>query len=216
MNHRFPTSEPPIPCHDPVPGQPAWDIALLYPLQGQWTQEEYLKLTDSSRRLIEFTAGQIEVLPMPTIEHQLILKFLFKILDAFVEQRQLGVVLFAGTRVYVEPERFREPDIVFNFATKHARSGKRYYESADLVMEVVSDDETSRARDHQKKVTDYANGGIPEYWIVDPQMKNITVLTLQNDTYQTHGVFAEGQTATSPLLPGFSVNVTDVFAAGRV
>lgn len=215
MNHRFPSVDPPNPRHEPVPGQPAWDIALLYPLQGQWTREEYLKLTDSSRRLIEFTAGQIEVLPMPTIEHQLILKFLFKILDAFVEQRQLGVVLFAGTRVYVEPERFREPDVVFKFAAAHARSGKRYYEGADLVMEVVSDDETSRARDHEKKVTDYATGGVPEYWIVDPQLRTITVLTLHNDAYQIHGVFAEGQTATSPLLPGFAVNVTAAFAAAR-
>lgn len=211
-----PSIHPGIPCHVPVNGEPAWDLALLYPPQGQWSQEEYLDLTDNTRWLVEYTAGKIEVLPMPTIEHQLILKFLFQGLDAFVERQKLGIVLFAPTRVYVDPDKYREPDIVFNFTENHARSGKRYYKGADLVIEVVSDDPESRTRDAEKKVLDYAEGGIPEYWIVDPQEKKVTVLTLEGTAYVTHGVFGEGETATSKLLSGLSVNVTDVFQAAKV
>ena len=197
------------------PGEPAWDVALLYPMQGTWSQEEYLELTDSSNVLIEYTAGRIEVLAMPTIEHQLILKFLLRALDAFVDPRKLGMVLFAGTRVYLAPDKYREPDIVFNFTEHHAQSGKRYYQGADLVMEVVSDDEESRIRDHEKKVVDYAQGGIPEYWIVDPQEKQITVLALNGTSYTTHGVFREGDQATSKLLDGFAVPVSAVLEAAK-
>ena len=195
------------------PGEPAWDVALLYPMQGTWSHEEYLRLTDSVNLLIEYTAGRIEVLAMPTIEHQLIVKFLLRALDAFVEPRKLGLVLFAGTRVYLDPDKYREPDIVFNFAEHHAKSGKRYYRGADLVMEVVSDDEESRERDLNKKRLDYAQGGIPEYWIVDPQEKQITVLALDGQSYATHGIFREGQQATSKLLSGFAVDVSAVFTA---
>jgi Uma2 family endonuclease len=215
MSSGFSPIEPPEPSHAPVINQPAWDLALLYPLQGHWSHEDYLELTDHTNRLIEYTAGQIEVLPMPTIEHQLIMKYLLKILDAFVEERQLGVALCAGTRVYIEPDKYREPDVVFNFNAKHARSGRRYYDSADLVMEIVSDDPGSRVRDLEKKFVDYAAGGISEYWIVDPQMMQITVHTLNGTVYEQHGQFGANDTATSKLLEGFSVEVAKVFAAGK-
>ena len=182
-------------------------------MEGIWTQEEYLNLSDHNWRL-EYTSGRIEELPAPTIEHQLILTHLFRKLDAFVEQRQLGVALFSGTRVYLEPDKFRDPDIVFNFAAKHARSGDRYYESADLVMEIVSDDPGSRIRDCEKKVVDYAAGGITEYWIVDPERKQIIVHALAGKAYEVHGTFREGDVATSKLL-GFSADVAAVFDAAR-
>jgi len=63
--------------------------------------------------LIEFTDGRIEVLEMPTVAHQRMLSFLFRILWQFVSDRQLGEVLFAGLRVQVDETKFREPDIVF-------------------------------------------------------------------------------------------------------
>jgi Uma2 family endonuclease len=127
----------PVPSHPPVIGQPAWDVALLYPPQGQWSEEEYLKLTDHTRRLVEYTDGKIEVLSMPTIELQRILKFLLWALDSFVMQNKLGEVLLAGTRVYIDPKKYREPDVVFCSTARRARSGTRYYEGADLVMEVA-------------------------------------------------------------------------------
>ncbi|MCA9240018.1 MAG: Uma2 family endonuclease, partial [Planctomycetales bacterium] len=52
-----------------------------------------------------------------------------------------------------------------------------------------------------------------EYWIVDPQQKKITVLTLVGDKYAEHCVATSGE-ATSKLLDGFSVDAPSVFAAG--
>lgn len=205
----------PVPSHPPVVGQPAWDVALLYPPQGQWSEEQYLSLTDHSRRLVEYTDGQIEVLSMPTIEHQFIVEFLFITLRVFIAARKIGHVHFAGVRVYIDPQKYREPDVVFCSTARRARSGTRYYDGADLVMEVVSDDPTSQKRDREQKPSDYAEGGVPEYWIVDPQQQKITVLTLQADTYIEHGVFVPGETATSKLLPEFAVSVTEVFAAAK-
>src|SRR5687768_6169554 len=53
------------------PAQPAWEVALPLPLQGQWGESSYLWLTDRTKRLVEFTEGYIEVLPMPTEEQRL-------------------------------------------------------------------------------------------------------------------------------------------------
>ncbi len=56
------------------PGEPPWEIALLYPVQGSWTESDYLEL--GTNRLVEFADGCIEVLPTPTTLHQPIVRFL--------------------------------------------------------------------------------------------------------------------------------------------
>ncbi|MCY3787978.1 MAG: Uma2 family endonuclease, partial [Gemmatimonadetes bacterium] len=62
-------------------------------------------------------------------------------------------------------------------------------------------------RDLVAKRTDYAEAGIPEYWIADPRNATIQVLALESERYVEHGVFARGDTATSRLLDGLSVDV---------
>lgn len=52
-------------------------IAELLPEQGSWSEADYLWLTNRTNRLIEYTDGYIEVLPMPTRTHQKILRYLF-------------------------------------------------------------------------------------------------------------------------------------------
>ena len=61
-----------------LPHEPdyAWEVATLYPEQGEWSEEGYLDLTDGTNRRIEFTDGRLEFLPMPTEVHQELLEFL--------------------------------------------------------------------------------------------------------------------------------------------
>ena len=188
---------------------PAWEVAYLFPAQGTWSEPEYLAL--SGNRLVEFSDGTIEVLPMPTELHQMILKFLLDLLHAHVSRTDGGVVLPAALRVQLWPGKIREPDIVFMRKANEARRGNEFWIGADLVMEIVSGDAKDRERDLVVKRAEYARGRIPEYWIVDPETRDITVLTLRGDRYEEHGVFQEGQTATSVLLPGFSADVSRVF-----
>ena len=97
-------------------------------------------------------------------------------------------------------------------AEHRERVGEQYWEGADLVMEVVSDDD--RRRDLQTKRFEYARAGIPEYWIVDPQLEQVTVLVLADgNRYRQHGCFQRGQRAASVLLAGFDVDVDAVLPA---
>jgi Uma2 family endonuclease len=194
-------------------GEPVWDIARLYPNQGCWSEWEYFDLNTNQR--VEFSHGYIEFLPMPTVLHQRIIRFLFQALNAIVTAGDLGEILFAGTRVRLWDGKFREPDVVFMTTEHRSRITKDYWDGADMVMEVVSDSPSDRHRDPVEKRGEYARAGIPEYWIVDPQEGQITVLTLEGDESAVHGTFARGERATSKLLPGFSVDVTAALAAGR-
>jgi Uma2 family endonuclease len=196
-------------------GEPAWEIATLYPPQGAWSVDDYLELTDSTRHLVEFVDGRVEVLPLPTIVHQRILGHLFLLVSHFVNQRKLGEVLLAGVRVQIDANTFREPDIVFLGKGRNANMGDRYWSGADWALEIVSEDAKSRERDLVTKRAEYAAAGIGEYWIVDPASQRITVLVLQGAEYQVVGEHAPGSQATSRLLDGLEVDVTAVFEAAK-
>ena len=67
----------------PPAAEPAWDVAYLYPPQGHWSEGEYFLLPGN--RLVEFANGVIEVLPLPTQSHQLIMLAFYHLLLAFVQ-----------------------------------------------------------------------------------------------------------------------------------
>jgi Uma2 family endonuclease len=126
--------------------------------------------------------------------------------------RQIGgKAYFSPLRLRIRAGKFREPDILLVRDANDPRRGNEFWTGADLVVEVVSPDKPER--DLVEKRVDYAEGGIPEYWIVDPQAETITVLRLEGHAYVEHGVFARGETATSVLLPGFGVSVDEALDA---
>ncbi len=192
-------------------GEPTWEIAKLFPVQGSWSPEEYLRL--SGNRLVEFNEGFVEILPMPTLTYQLIVQFLYRSLRQFVVDRGVETVVVAPYRIKTVVNRFREPEVVFLANERAAQVGEVFADGADLVMEVVAVDDP--ARDLDLKRVEYAEAGIPEYWIVDPFEGRIIVLVLEpgSSTYQEYKNFQRSEQASSELLSGFEVSVTEALAA---
>jgi len=207
MNTRLPATAPD--GEAAVQGEPAWPVALLFPPQGHWTEADYLGL--STNHLVEFSAGVVEVPEMPTDRHQAIVAFLFSRLLAFVSAAGLGTVRFAPLPVRLWPGKFREPDVVFMRKEHASRITEPYWEGADLVMEVVSPG--TRRTDCLIKLREYAQAGIPEYWLVDPESATITLHVLSGASYGQPAVGRAGDRLSSPALPGFDLAVSDVFSA---
>lgn len=182
----------------------------IVPGQGHWSEEEYLVLTDHRTRLVEYTDGFLEVLPMPTDKHQAILGFLFVAFLRFVEARG-GRVRFSPLRLRIRAGKFREPDLLLLLSSADPRWQDRFWLGSDLALEVVSQDKPER--DLVDKRSDYAEGGVPEYWIVNPLTETITVLRLRDGAYEEAGVYHRGESARSILLPEFSIGVAEVFDA---
>jgi Uma2 family endonuclease len=195
-----------------VPSAPGWKDVLeeILPPQGQWSEEEYLVLTDHRNRLVEFTDGFLEILPMPTDKHQAILAFLYQAFLGFTAP-QGGKVRFSPLRLQIRPGKFREPDLLLLLSGADPRRQNRFWLGADLALEVVSEEKPER--DLVDKRGDYAEGRVPEYWIVNPQAETITVLRLRADAYEEAGIYRRGESAASALLAGFSVDVAAVFDA---
>lgn len=191
-------------------GDPLWEIVTLFPTQGHWHEQDYLTL--DTNRLVEFVDGRVEFLPMPSEQHQFIVKYLSRKIDDFTTANRLGTMLFAPLRLRLRAGKIREPDILFLRTENAHLRGSKYWSGADLVVEVVSDDDPDR--DWDVKRFEYAAAGIPEYWIADPRDQTIAVLTLPEgaSAYAEAGKYTAGQMAESVLLAGLRIDVAETFS----
>jgi Uma2 family endonuclease len=178
-------------------------------LQGLWTAEMYLRLSEQTNQLIEFTDGIVETLDIPTRHHQVMLLFIYDLLRTAL--RPYGKVLVAPMRLQLRPDKYREPDVLLLLDVNDPRNQNAYWLGADLVVEIVSPNDPER--DTIIKRADYAEAAIPEYWIINPIDETVTVLILEQTTYREHGVFRRGEQATSLRITDFSIDVDAIFDA---
>lgn len=189
--------------------RPTWELAdLFWPHQGDWTVEKYLQLDTS--RAIEFIDGFLEFLPMPDEIHQDLIEYIYLAVKAVLQRRGNGVAKFSPFKVRVAESRFREPDVCVLLDREDRRRGQEYWAGADIVFEVVSPDRPQR--DYEEKRADYAAAGIPEYWIVDPRTRTVTLLELVGGAYAERGVYTAADIVTSGVLEGFRLPVYECFA----
>ena len=79
----------------------------------------------------------------------------------------------------------------------------------ELVVEVLSPG--NNARELKKKYDVYEEAGVREYWVVSPQDQWLRIYTLTDTRFVESPYYLAGDTATSAVLPGFSLNLTDLF-----
>lgn len=189
--------------------RPTYEMLDLIPQQGSWSEREYLAL--ETNRIVEFTDGFLEFLPLPDEIHQDINAFIFDLVRAFLRQRKNGVAKHCPFKIKVSEKKYREPDVCVLLDSNSPHRGNKYWTSADIVFEVVS--ESNPDRDDEQKRIDYAAAGVREYWIVDPRTRRITLLHLHVGAYVVVGEFAECQSVTSAIMPEMTIDVRECFAA---
>lgn len=81
-----------------------------------------------------------------------------------------------------------------------------------LLIEVVSsgnENSENYKRDYIEKRNQYAAIGVPEYWIIDPDRKMISVLSLQGTEYQSQQ-FLEDEIIISPTFPQLNLTISSL------
>jgi len=148
--------------------------------------------------------------PAPFLLHQSIVGAIYRALHQYVSNHRLGWVFIAPTDVVLSDLNVLQPDILFVSNQKKAILTRENIRGApDLAVEVLSP--STSGRDLQIKRKLYAQFGISEYWIVDPDRKNIEVLKWSEEGYTTHQLCTVGNTLTSTLLDGLELNLSEIF-----
>lgn len=172
------------------------------------TYEDYAKTSDDER--YELLDGELVFMPSPKEIHQRILVRLGALLYTFVTENFLGSVYVAPFDVVLSDTNTLQPDILFiSNERSHIITEANVQGGPDLAIEIISPSDPNRDRVHKREI--YERHGVAEYWLVDPDDRNVTVLTLRDGAYLTAGIYRESGTLTSPTLPSFTLNLADLF-----
>jgi Uma2 family endonuclease len=175
------------------------------------TFRDYLLIPEDGQRH-ELIGGEHYVTPAPTSKHQFTVVNLLRVLSTFVRERQLGRVVVSPFDVVFSYEDVVEPDLLYVARERQGVIGEKNAHGApDLAVEVLSPG--SRRRDLVLKRNLYERSGVGEYWIVDPLRQTVQVFRAELAGLRRVAVLsaAAGDTLESPLFPGLSFPVAEIF-----
>ena len=174
----------------------------------KFTYQDYLNTPDDKR--YELLDGELVMTPAPLTAHQRVDMRLGSLLHTFVDEEDLGEVFPAPTDVVLSDTDVVQPDLLF-VSKERARiiTDENIRGAPDLVVEILSPSTAERDRTFKRAL--YARHAVKEYWLVDPETRAIMILLLGGDGFETVGTYGEGGTLVSPTIPGFRLNVAEVF-----
>ena len=181
----------------------------------EWTYEEFMALPEGGPVRYEIIDGDLCMTPSPVTRHQEISWNLSRIISDYLYRNPgKGKAFFAPYDVVFsrEPPQVVVPDLVF-VAAEHLSliTEKNLQGIPDLLVEILSP--TTATIDRQVKHSLYERVGVPEYWIIDPERNSVQVFRLSGGRYAEALELGLGDRLETPLLPGLSIPLSDVFPA---
>ena len=176
------------------------------------TYDDYAAIDDGKR--YELIEGELVLNPAPATKHQAILMALATELYNHVRSHDAGYVYVSPSDVVLSPENVLQPDIFYVSNEREAIITEKNVQGApDLAVEILSD--SSRRRDENSKRRLYERFGVTEYWLLDPIADSLRICRRrEQQLVLVAELFAEnGDTLTTPLLPGFAMPLTRVFVS---
>lgn len=179
--------------------------------------EDYLLMPEINRPY-EIIDGEFMLFPVPPPVHQRMSANIVMALNPPVQERDLGVVLFAPVDIILQrnPLRTRQPDVLFIHKDKLSGTSLDAIEelqileiAPDLVVEVLSSSDTEKVL--SGKLADYQRIGVKECWLVSREARSVEVLQLTKEQSQSLGHFGLGETIRSQVLPNFQLTVDAIF-----
>lgn len=143
------------------------------------TLEQYELLPEDIRA--EVFDGTLYNMASPSQDHQTISMELSTILHTFIKNRKSPCKVFHApfdVKLNDHPLTVVQPDLMI-ICDKNKLDGRRCNGAPDFIIEIVSPG--NPADDYIRKLYYYKNYGVREYWIVDPQRKNVTVYYFEGD-----------------------------------
>ena len=172
------------------------------------TVADYLETPEGAA--YQLMDGELILAAAPADKHQKIILHLATRLDQFVRSRNLGIIRFAPVDVVLSDHDVVQPDLLFVSRDRDAiRTPANLQGAPDLAVEVLSPGTEGYDRGYKREL--YARHGVREYWLVDPDLETIEVLTPGNGGFIRYALYNRRETLTSPLLPGLAVALAAIF-----
>jgi Uma2 family endonuclease len=161
----------------------------------------------------ELVDGDLVMVPARNLKHQAVQVRLGERLARFVRENSLGMLFVAPCDVVLSDTDVVQPDLLFvSSGRAHLLSSSENVRGApDLVVEILSPATAERDRGYKRAL--YAKHGVAEYWLVDPSAETVWIHRLHDRALVVAQTLRRKQTLRSPLLPGFALDLEDVFSS---
>ncbi len=175
------------------------------------TFEDFQRLRLDGR--YELVNGELEKLVSPLPRHGFTAVELSVALVPYLKRHDPAGFWGSEVDIPTLPLHGRRPDFLY-YSAQAARMGldlerDRVLSIPTLVVEIVSQDDP--ARDLVTKRQEYAEAGIPHYWIIDPSRRSALTLVFEDGGYRQDSEFGENGQLVSSLFPGLSIEMKALF-----
>jgi Uma2 family endonuclease len=179
----------------------------------RWTTADLEKLPLDEYRY-EIINGELIVTRSPHARHQEASGRIFAAFDSWSMSTGLGrTYVFPGV-IFSDADNVI-PDVIWisnKRVSELLDEAGHFLGAPELVVEVLSPGKENEKRDREDKLKLYSDKGVEEYWICDRFQETIEIYRRQNGELKLTATLSNKDMLTSPLLPGFSYPVAQIFA----
>ncbi len=179
-----------------------------------WTSHDLELLPDTER--YDIVDGELYVSKQPHWQHQYACVRISMFLQLWSDQTQLGMVNYAPGVIFTEDNDV-VPDLVWISQEQleiALEADGKLHSSPELVIEVLSPGSENARRDREVKLKLYSRRGAQEYWIVDWRQQRLEIYRRREGVLTLDKTLGVADTLQSPLLPGFSCQISQIFTSG--
>lgn len=179
-------------------------------VHGELSLAEWFALAENERG--ELVDGHLVEEEAPNYVHEILVILLGSLLRGWFVPKG-GFVGGSDAKLAVGPKQGRRPDLSVYFAGTPLppRSGI-IAQPPDIAIEIVSPTPRDGRRDRVEKVADYASFGVRYYWIVDPQLRSLEILSQGSQGRYEHLLGATEGKVDIPGSDGFVLDLDAVWA----
>jgi Uma2 family endonuclease len=178
----------------------------------RWTSQDLEMLPDDSKRY-EVVDGELLVSKPPHYHHQQVCSRIWELLQVWSRRTKVGEASIAPGLIFAEDDDVA-PDVVWVSRERRATALKadgKFHAAPELVVEVLSPGVMNERRDREFKLRLYSRCGVLEYWIVSWQERRLEIYRRDATMLRWQSTLYENDVLRSPLLPGFSCQVSQFF-----
>jgi len=189
--------------------------AADYIYNDRWrlSYEEFLKLVENSDLRYEYIDGEVYLLASPAYNHQVCVSELFVIFYNWFKGKKCRPLTSPFDVTLIKSKgniNVVQPDIIVICDTDKIDASGKYQGVPALVVEVLS--RATRTKDMVKKLDLYMQSGVKEYWMVDPDKKEVSVYNFEKNDIADHETYICDMVAKSKIFNGLEARLADIFA----
>ena len=188
--------------------------AANYIFNGRWkvTYEEFLKMVENSDLRYEYIDGEVYLLSSPVYNHQVSVAEIFAIFHSWFKGKKCRPLTSPFDVTLIKSKdniNVVQPDIIVICDIDKIDASGKYKGVPTLAVEVLS--RSTRSKDMLKKLDLFMQTGVKEYWMVDPDKKEVFIYNFEHNDIADHETYLGDMIAKSKVFKGLDIKLADIF-----